>query len=1012
MPKPIRFGPFDLDLETADLRKNGRATRLPEQQFQILCMLLLSKGALVSREDIRKRLWPNDTVVEFDRSINAAMMKLRGTLGDSADKPRYIETVARRGYRFLVDVECEFPEEPPPEASSPVVRHGPLVGKRVSHYRVLNVLGGGGMGLVYRGEDLKLNRPVALKFLPEEVTQDAAMLRRFEREARMASALNHPNICTIYAVEEHEGQPFIAMELLEGQTLRELIANSIDPARGERRPLPLEKLLDISIQIAEGLDAAHGKGIVHRDIKPANIFVLPTGRVKILDFGLAKITETLTETLPEAQSEIGAHGSPVSDLRGASIDLTLSHTGITMGTAGYMSPEQVRGEKLDARTDLFSFGLILFEMATGQRAFSGETAAVVQDAILQQTLPPVQELNPDLPDSLERVIGKVLEKDREQRYADVAEMLAALRTARVGTEGIASQEGASSPGRRMRTLRKALRWSPAAAVAILLAVVGYLFITRTGGLETLHVTSYEQLTHDGLRKNLEGSDGSRVYFTKLGEKSVGAVPIAGGPIVSIPVDLPNPRLADVSPDGNLLVASLPVGENPTKQYWIVPALGDSKRFLMNATDAALSPDGKYSVYSTPNGDINILQTDGTGSRKLASMGAICTSYTWTPDRRRIQFTKNDRLWEMSAEGTNIRETLPGWRPKMSQCCGKWLANGDFFVFNADDQLWAIDERRRLFQPRSREPFQLTSGPISWFNPIPSRDGKKIFADGDTQRGELVRYDKQSQKFLPFLGGVSAEFVSFSKDGKYVAYVSYPDGILWKANRDGSGPIQLSDPPMYPDSLNWSPDGTKILFEVEDPETPNREVAWMVSANGGRPQRVLPEDTGVEDNPGWSPDGTKIIFSTRPQSDRSSDCELRILSVANHQVTTLPGSNGLYSAHWSPDGKYIQAQNTVNSSIEVFDIAAQRWTRIYQGSVAFPVWSRDSRSIYFLMYRNDRSVLRVPVMGGKPDVVAKLQSLHIAGHFGLWFGVDPTDETPMLLRDLGSDDVYVLPLEER
>jgi eukaryotic-like serine/threonine-protein kinase len=355
MPDLVRFGPFEFDLEAAELWSKGRSTRLPEQQFRILHMLLLAQGGVVSREDIRKRLWPNDTVVEFDRSINAAVMKLRIALGDTGDKPQIIETLIRRGYRLMVPVEWK--KEVLPELMVREARQSSLVGLKVSHYRVLGILGAGGMGLVYKGEDLKLNRPVALKFLPTEMSSDSLTIQRFEREARTASSLNHPNICTIYEVDEHDKQPFIVMELLEGETLRELIARIGGSATEDSRGLPLLQLLDIALQIAEGLNAAHQKSIIHRDIKPANVFITPSGRVKILDFGLAK---TGAEILPEPLKEIDTHDSLASALRNAAIDSTMSRTGITMGTAGYMSPEQVRGEKLDARTDLFSFGLILF----------------------------------------------------------------------------------------------------------------------------------------------------------------------------------------------------------------------------------------------------------------------------------------------------------------------------------------------------------------------------------------------------------------------------------------------------------------------------------------------------------------------------------------------------------------------------------------------------------------------------------------------------------------------------
>jgi eukaryotic-like serine/threonine-protein kinase len=278
------FGPFELDLKAGELHRDGRAILLQEQPLLVLKLLLQRSGDMVTREELRRTLWPNDTIVDFNQSINAAIKKLRLALQDSPEAPKYIETVARRGYRLIVPVDWREPSaaDPPAEVvrpTGPAPSAGNLTGKKISHYRVLQVLGGGGMGVVYAAEDIKLGRRVALKFLPEELAGDPRAMQRFEREARAASALNHPNICPIHAVEEHEGQPFIVMELLEGRTLRDTIADCAN----SNSSLPLSNLLDLAIQILQGLEAAHHKGIVHRDIKPANIFTTNHGQVKILD---------------------------------------------------------------------------------------------------------------------------------------------------------------------------------------------------------------------------------------------------------------------------------------------------------------------------------------------------------------------------------------------------------------------------------------------------------------------------------------------------------------------------------------------------------------------------------------------------------------------------------------------------------------------------------------------------------------------------------------------------------
>jgi predicted ATPase/serine/threonine protein kinase len=397
----LRLGEnFELDLRSYELRRAGRVLKLERIPMELLLLLVEKKGELVTRDQIIERIWGKDVFLDTDNSINAAVRKIRLVLKDDPLHPRFLQTITGRGYRFIGPVVEAHPASAV-VAARPQAAAGEenLIGKEISHYRILSELGAGGMGVVYEAEDIRLGRRVALKFLPEELVRDQRALQRFEREARLASSLNHPNICTIYEVEEHDHRPVIVMELLDGESLKERI---------RERSISTGDLLDFAIQASDALTAAHAKGIIHRDINPGNIFVVGHSRLKILDFGLAKVCT------PEAADDQSGEES-----------LTLD--GGILGTASYMSPEQVRGEELDARSDLFSFGIVLYEMATNQRPFAGKNPALIMNAILNEQPAAASNVSPSSPAALDAIIARALEKDLEKRFQSAADICSELK---------------------------------------------------------------------------------------------------------------------------------------------------------------------------------------------------------------------------------------------------------------------------------------------------------------------------------------------------------------------------------------------------------------------------------------------------------------------------------------------------------------------------------------------------------------------------------------------------------
>lgn len=465
----------------------------------------------------------------------------------------------------------------------------------------------------------------------------------------------------------------------------------------------------------------------------------------------------------------------------------------------------------------------------------------------------------------------------------------------------------------------------------------------------------------------------------------------------------------VSADGSRILAAQIQG-NPGAtvkgQLWAVPVLGGSPMRLADANgqDGAWSPDGTKLAYAEDH-DLYIAHADGTEPRKIASLPGVTGWPVWSPDGKTIITNVLDprtfltSIWQVSDEGTGLHQVLAKWHPTSAKCCGQWTAGGKYFVFQSAGQLWALREGSSFFHKVNREPVQLTSGAIQYLDPQPGKYGKKLYAVEVLRKGQLQRYDSKSKSFVSYLGGISAGDVTFSRDGQWVAYVTYPEGTLWRSRVDGSAALQLSSPPLHAVLPNWSPDGKQIVFYSVQHGRPMR--IYLVSADGGTPEELAPDYAGNEADATWSPDGGSVVFGDTGGVE-GSPVGIHVVNIKTRKISLLPGSRGLFSPRWSPDGQYIVALSENSLGLMIFELRTGKWSQLTDLGAGFPCWSHDSEYVYFLR-QPEIAVYRVRIRDRKVEQVVNLKDYRVTGFYGLWLGLMP-DDSPLLLRDEGTEDI--------